>query len=69
MDKELEKIQRKVQLTRIDKQGLKKLAFPEIHKNKIKYWSAYIVTANTTSNKIELTDNMIKLRLVRTEEK
>lgn len=69
MDKELEKIQRKAQLTRIDKQGLKKLAFPEIHKNKIKYWSAYIVTANTTSNKIELTNEMIKLRLIRTEAK
>ena len=69
VDKELERIQRKAPLTRIDKWGVQKLAYPERHKNRIKYWSAYKVLANTTSEKIELTDNMIKLRLVRTEEK
>ena len=69
VDKELERIQKQAPLTRIDKWGLQKLAYPETHKNKIKYWSAYKVMANTTANKIELTDNMIKLRLVRTEEK
>ena len=69
VNKELEKIQRQVRLTRIDKKGLQKLGFPEIHKNKIKYWSANIVTANTNSTKIEWTDNMIKLRFIRTEAK
>ena len=77
IDKTIKKMQEKVQMTRVDKHGVKKMVYAAEQKStKIKFKSGYYVFGNVTGEEEQLKklerqldkdENIVKYVLVRTE--